>query len=271
MEAKADMLGFIGAGNMAGALIRGLIKSGLYKPEELAASDTDRARLKSLSEATGIRGMDSNISLVRESTAVVLAVKPQVLDSVIEEIRGEVRDDHLLISIAAGIPLGFISRALGREAAMVRVMPNTPALVGRGLSALAPGGGASKEQVEIVRAVFRAVGETVVVDESKMNAVTAVSGSGPGYVFRIMEAMAAGAEELGFGAEDAAKLVIQTFLGGAHLAAESGKELGELRRMVTSPGGTTEAGLSVLDRSGIREIMRETLAAAANRARELGS
>jgi pyrroline-5-carboxylate reductase len=271
MQAKADRLGFIGAGNMAGALIRGLVKSGLYSPEQLAASDPDRDKLALLSEETGIRRVESNLGLVRESTAVVLAVKPQVLKGVLEEIKEEAKEGRLFISIAAGIPMSTLTRILGQEVPLIRVMPNTPALVGMGMSALAPGAKASEEQVEIARCIFEAVGEAVVIDESMMNEATAVSGSGPGYVFRIMEAMAAAAEALGFSKEESVKLVVQTFLGAARLAADSGKGLDELREMVTSPGGTTQAGLSVLESAGIQEIMRRTVEAAEKRASELGS
>lgn len=270
MPSKTEPLGFIGAGNMAGALIRGLIRNGLYAPAALVASDSDAGRLEALVQETRIASHSSNPDLVRASSAVVLAVKPQVLPGVLEEIRDAVRDDTLLISIAAGVPLEGIRKVLQKEPPLVRVMPNTPALIGRGVSALAPGAKASAEHMDMARAVFEAVGDTVVVEEFMMNAVTAVSGSGPGYVFRIMEALVEAGEGVGFEREAAVRLVVQTVLGAAHLASESDRSLAELREMVTSPGGTTAAGLAVLDDRNLEEILISAVRAARDRAIELG-
>ena len=270
MTSKTERLGFIGAGNMAGALIRGLLRDGLYAPHELAASDTDPDRLAALARETGIRTHPDNPSLVADCTAVVLAVKPQILRDVIVEIRELVTPDLLVVSIAAGIPLSRIQEGLGEDLPLVRVMPNTPALFGRGMSALAPGRYATEEHLAVARAVFEAVGETLVVEESMMNAVTAVSGSGPGYVFRIMEALVEAGEGVGFEREAAVRLVTQTVLGAAHLAAASDRSLAELREMVTSPGGTTGAGLAVLDDRNLEEILLAAVRAALDRAVELG-
>jgi pyrroline-5-carboxylate reductase len=270
MTLKTERLGFIGAGNMAGALIRGLIQNGLYTPDSVAASDSDTARLESLAEETGMRSYSSNPELVQASTAVVLSVKPQVLPQVLREIRDAVEDHTLLISIAAGFPLDGIRTALEKEPPLIRVMPNTPALIGRGVSALALGEKASEEHMGVARAIFEAVGETVVVEEFMMNAVTAVSGSGPGYVFRIMEALVEAGEGVGFEREEALRLVVQMVLGAAHLAAESEKSLAELREMVTSPGGTTAAGLSVIDDQNLEGILISAVRAARDRAIELG-
>jgi len=270
MASKAKRLGFIGAGNMAGALIRGLLQSGLYGPRELAASDADSDRLAALAGETGIRTHPGNPALVEDCTAVVLAVKPQVLPDVLAEVRDHAAPDLLVVSIAAGIPLSLIRGGLGKDLPLVRVMPNTPALIGRGMSALAPGGRATDEHLAVARAVFEAVGETLVVEESMMNAVTAVSGSGPGYVFRIMEALVEAGEGVGFEREAAVRLVIQMVLGAAHLAVESDRSLAELREMVTSPGGTTAAGLAVMDDRNLEEILTAAVRAARDRAVELG-
>jgi pyrroline-5-carboxylate reductase len=270
MANKWKRLGFIGAGNMAGALIRGLLESGLYDPHELAASDADPKRLTALAGETGIRTHPDNPSLVLDCTAVVLAVKPQVLPDVLLEIRDQAAPDLLVISVAAGIPLSLIREGLGRDLPLVRVMPNTPALVGRGMSALAPGERATGEHLAAARALFEAVGETLVVEESMMNAVTAVSGSGPGYLFRIMEALVEAGEDVGFERDEAVRLVVQTVLGAAHLAAASDRSLAELREMVTSPGGTTAAGLAVLDEARLGEILTGAVRAARDRAVELG-
>lgn len=270
MTSKTGRLGFVGAGNMAGALIRGLLRSGLYEPDELAASDTDTARLDALAREAGIRTHPDNPSLVRDCTALILAVKPQVLSGVLAEIREHVPENQLIISIAAGVPLSLIREALGKEPPLVRVMPNTPALIGRGMSALAPGRLASDEHMAVTQAVFQAVGRTTVVEEAMMNAVTAVSGSGPGYVFRIMEAMVSAGQGVGFDHKTAVDLVLQTMLGAAHLAAESQHGLTELREMVTSPGGTTAAGLAVMEERNLEEILIAAVRAARDRAVELG-
>jgi pyrroline-5-carboxylate reductase len=270
MASKTERLGFVGAGNMAGALIRGLLQSRLYEPHELAASDADPERLAALAGETGICAHPDNPSLVRDCTAVVLAVKPQVLREVLVEIREQVTPDLLVISIAAGIPLSLIQGGLGEALPLVRVMPNTPALIGRGMSALAPGARATDEHLAVARALFEAVGQTLVVEESMMNAVTAVSGSGPGYLFRIMEALVEGGEGVGFEGDEAVRLVVQTVLGAAHLAAASDRSLAELREMVTSPGGTTAAGLAVMDDRSLEEILVAAVRAARDRAVELG-
>lgn len=270
MISKTKLLGFIGAGNMAGALVRGLLRSKLYEPDEMAASDTDTERLNALAREANIRIHPDNPSLVRDCTALILAVKPQVVPDVLAEIREQVSEDQLIISIAAGVPLSLIREALRKEPPLVRVMPNTPALIGRGVSALAAGSRASDEHMAVARAVFEAVGRTLVVEETMMNAVTAVSGSGPGYVFRIMEAMVRAGEEMGFDNKTAVDLVLQMMLGAAHLAAESEHGLAELREMVTSPGGTTAAGLAVMEERDLEEILIAAVRAARDRAVELG-
>jgi pyrroline-5-carboxylate reductase len=265
-----DIIGFIGAGNMATALVRGLIESGAEGAEKLCASDIHDERLKELSARFGLRVHPSNQALAQECTVIVLAVKPQNIRAVLEDIREEVRDDHLLISIAAGIPLKMISDAIGRDVAAVRVMPNTPALIQRGISALASGGKATAGDLGKARKIFDAVGGTVIVSEEMMDAVTALSGSGPGYVFKLMECFVSAGVKVGFDQGTALQLVIQTFLGAAHLAAESEKGLSDLREMVTSPGGTTAAGLTVMDERGLAAILEEVVEAACKRSIELG-
>ncbi len=262
--------GFIGAGNMATALIKGLIQSGVYNQDQLLASDQDEEALKGVFSRFGLRCYSSNRELVRESSIVVLSVKPQNMRGVLEEVKGEIRDDHLIISIAAGIPLSMISAIIGRDIPLIRVMPNTPALVQKGVSALAGGKLASPEHVAMAREIFSAVGETVEVEETKMDAVTALSGSGPGYVFRMMECMVEAGEAAGLGRDTSLRLVVQTFLGAAHLAKESEHSLARLREMVTSPGGTTAEGLAVLNTMGLDEMTRKAVEAAYKRSIELG-
>jgi pyrroline-5-carboxylate reductase len=262
--------GFIGAGNMATALIKGLIQSGVYDPDQIQASDEDEKALEKISRLFGISCYASNGELVRESSTVVLSIKPQNVREVLEEVKGEVRDDHLIISIAAGIPLKMIGSIVGRDIPLVRVMPNTPALVQKGVSALAGGRLVTPAHMAVAREIFGAVGDTVEVEEAMMDAVTAVSGSGPGYVFRMMECMVDAGVAVGLEMETSLRLVVQTFLGAAHLAKESEHPLSHLREMVTSKGGTTAAGLATFDEMGLHEIIEKAVKAACARSVELG-
>jgi pyrroline-5-carboxylate reductase len=201
---------------------------------------------------------------------LVLAVKPQIMDAVLEEIATAVTADHLVISIAAGVTIGRIQAGLRAPAPVVRVMPNTPALVLAGAAALAPGEFVRPEHLDLARAIFDTVGKTVVLDEKYLDAVTGLSGSGPAYVFLFLEALADGAVAMGLTRPEARLLAAQTVLGSAKLALESGKHTGELKDMVVSPGGTTAAGLAVLEKRAFRSAVIEAVAAATLRSKELG-
>ncbi|MDP6178472.1 MAG: pyrroline-5-carboxylate reductase, partial [Desulfatiglandales bacterium] len=229
MPMKKGMIGFIGSGNMATALVKGLIKSGFYQSNQLLASDNDREKSRKISEQFGVTDYSSNKDLVRECAIIILSVKPQVMREVLEDVRGEIRDDHLMISIAAGISLKMIHSIIDQDIPLVRVMPNTPALIQKGVSALASGKWATSEHMAIARGIFDAVGESVIVKEEMMDAVTALSGSGPGYIFKIMESFVDVGKKLGFDEETSIRLVVQTVLGAAHLARESEKSLSQLR------------------------------------------
>ena len=265
-----DTLGFIGAGNMATALIKGLISSGSYKKEQILATDKSQDSLIKVVETFGVRHCKSNPELASESAVIVLAVKPQNMRDVLEEIKGSIRKDHLIITIAAGIPLKMIQNIIGIDLPMIRVMPNTPALIQEGASALAPGPFAGETEMAAARKIFSAVGIVVEVKEALMDAVTALSGSGPGYVFRMMECMVEAGTNVGLEQDVALKLVIQTFLGAARLADKSEHSLPDLRKMVTSPGGTTAAGLRVFQESGLKESIVQAVDAACKRSVELG-
>jgi pyrroline-5-carboxylate reductase len=262
--------GFLGAGNMATALIKGLIESGVYDPDKLLASDKSPEALETVSQQFGVECFSSNADMVSKSSVLVLSVKPQNIKEVLEDIKEDLNEDHLVISIAAGIPLKMISQILMKDIPLIRVMPNTPALVQKGVSALAAGAFVVPEHMAIARTIFEAVGETVEVEETMMDAITALSGSGPGYVFRIMECMVDAGTAVGLERETSLKLVIQTFLGAATLAKESEHSLSRLREMVTSPGGTTAAGLSVFDSMGLQEMTKNVVEAACKRSVELG-
>lgn len=263
-------IGFIGAGNMASALIKGLLESGVADRDHLLAADKDQKALHRISADFGITCDRSNLRVVSESRIVVLAVKPQQIREVLEDIKRAVTDRHVVISIAAGVPLRSIQDTVGKDVPLIRVMPNTPALVQKGISALAPGEFCKADHMDMARRIFGAVGETAEVEEGLMDAVTAVSGSGPGYVFKIMECMVAAGAGVGLPEETAHNLVVQTFLGAAHLAKTSDDSLSELRRKVTSPGGTTAAGLAVLDEKDLSGIIQDTIRAAYARSLELG-
>ena len=269
MSSKVKRVGFIGAGNMATALIKGIIGSGLYSPDMLNVYDNDPDKLKTMYKTYHVEGVLSNKELVKACDIIILAVKPQVMNAVLEEIKGEVTKNHVVISIAAGIKIGSI-QDLGKDVPVIRVMPNTPALIQRGVSAVAAGEAVTPEQMNIALEILKAVGIAFTVDEAMMDAVTAVSGSGPGFIFRIMEYFIEAAENQGFDKDTATKMVIRTFLGASMLAEGSELPLSELRKMVTSPGGTTEAGLKYLDTNKAREIIGGTIEAARERSAELG-
>jgi len=234
------------------------------------ASDNNGEALKRISSKFGVKCHSSNADLVRGSATVILSVKPQNMREVLEGLKGEIRDDHLMISIAAGIPLKMIRTIIDRDIPLIRVMPNTPALVQKGMSALAGSERVTTGHMAIAKRIFGAVGDTVEVEERALDAVTALSGSGPGYIFRIMECMVEAGVSVGLERDTALTLVIQTFLGTAHLANESEHSLAGLREMVTSPGGTTAAGLAVFDEMGLDRMVREAVEAAHKRSIELG-
>jgi pyrroline-5-carboxylate reductase len=260
-------IAFIGAGNMAEALVKGLLRAGI-PPHHLTATDVRPERIDYFRSAFGIRAQGDNRAAALAASVVVLAVKPQQMAEALADL-ADAADRALFISIAAGIPTARIERALGGVARVVRAMPNTPALVGAGISALCAGAHAGPDDLALAEALLQAVGATVRIDESLMDAVTAVSGSGPAYVFRLMEAMEAAGVEQGLPPAAARALVLATVAGAGALAKASGRSPSELREQVTSKGGTTEAALKVLDEKDLMGAFSAAIAAAARRAREL--
>lgn len=264
-------IAFIGAGNMARSLIGGLLEEeGRYR---INAADPDPGQCTRLSDSFGIPATSDNLQALKDAEVVVLAVKPQVVHSVIAELRAELEQRRpLLVSIAAGVREVDISRWLGYPAAVVRCMPNTPSLVRSGASALYANAAVTPAQRDLAESILRAVGTVVWVDdEATLDAVTALSGSGPAYFFAVMEAMEAAGVELGLDPVQARLLTIETAFGAAKMALEAGESPAQLRANVTSPGGTTEAALRVLEQHGLGQVFRAALAAACARARELGS
>lgn len=267
---KQLTLGFIGAGNMASSLIAGLCADG-YAPEKICASDVDPEKLDALASRFGIKTSANNLAVVEKSQVLVLAVKPQSLREVALGLAAAVqRCRPLVISLAAGVTEADIDRWLGGGNDIVRCMPNTPALVKTGATALHGGDNISAEQRSRAEAIMRAVGLAVWVDrEDLLDTVTALSGSGPAYFFLLMEAMEDAAERLGLEPAAARLLTQQTALGAARLAMESDESPAELRRKVTSPGGTTEAAIASFENAGLSNVVLEAIRAAEKRAASL--
>jgi pyrroline-5-carboxylate reductase len=268
-ELKSARVVFLGAGNMAEALVHGLRKTGVCEPAGITVTDVREDRLQYFRAAFGVAATGDNRVAVAAADVVVLAVKPQVMGSVLREIAASLNKQALVISIAAGVPSRRIEEALGGTPAVVRVMPNTPALVGAGASAMAPGRWAGEEHLRWAGALMRAVGLVVPVDESDLDAVTAVSGSGPAYVFYLAEAMLEAARRLNLDEAKAQALVYATVEGAAKLLKESGVGPAALRERVTSPGGTTAAAVEVLNNRSVFDSVVEAIQAAAARAGEL--
>jgi pyrroline-5-carboxylate reductase len=256
---------------MASALIRGMLRAGLAPVESICASDPLAGTRDGLRDATGIRVYDSNAPVVQASDVVVLAVKPQTMRSVLDDVRRVIGPDHLVISVAAGITLASIAEGLEPGTRVVRVMPNTPALVGEGASAYSLGPSARPEDEAIVVALLNSVGRTVRVSESMLDAVTGLSGSGPAFVYVVIEALADGGVRAGLPRDVAMLLAAQTVLGAALMVRDSGEHPGVLKDRVASPGGTTIAGLHAIEKAGIRGGLIDAVEAAARRSAELAA
>lgn len=265
-------IGFIGAGNMAAALIGGLVDRG-RDARRIMAFDPDTEKTNRLRDRFSIRIVGDNAQLLRECDAAVLAVKPQVMRSVLTPLAGSLPDEPpLIVSIAAGIRVASIEKWLGRSLGVIRVMPNTPSLVGAGASGLYANERVTAEQRDTARNLMESVGITAWVDdEHQLDTVTGVSGSGPAYFMLFMEAMVEAAAGRGLPRETAHALVLQTCGGASELARRSDESLEQLRINVTSPGGTTERGLEAMKSAGIDEIIRSAVNAAADRADELAT
>lgn len=263
-------ISFVGGGNLAASLIGGLIEAGT-PAKQISVADPSMASRQRLAKDFGVQVSDDNCSACDQADIVVLAVKPQVMASVCEDISDLVtRAQPMVISVAAGIDTQTLSRWLDPLAAIVRIMPNTPALIGEGASGVFANSHVTKDQQAIAMAIAEAVGVAVwVEDETLMDVVTAVSGSGPAYFFLAIEALQAAAEAQGLAPEVARTLAGQTALGAARLASHSEEPVAELRRRVTSPGGTTEAALSVLEQGGFRQLMKDAVSGAVERSRTL--
>jgi pyrroline-5-carboxylate reductase len=263
-------IGVVGAGNMAEALIRGLVRGGHVPAEHVMASNPRQERLDQLQAAYKIKVSKDNREVARNAQVCILAVKPQIVDKVLREIGDQLEPGTLVISVCAGISTETIEAACGEGVRVVRAMPNTPALVGAGATAISAGKRASETDLATARAVFDAVGITVTLEEHHLDAVTGLSGSGPAYIFLILEALSDAGVKVGLSRRNAQKLAAQTVLGSAKMVLETDEHVGHLKDMVTSPGGTAIAGLHTLEEGGLRTTLINAVETATKRARELG-
>ncbi len=268
---KERKIGIIGAGNMARALVGGLLRGKHAKASQLFASDHGEVKTKAFAKEFGIQTATNNRDIGQKSDIVILAVKPQVLERVVDEISRTITPKKLIITIAAGVPISAIENRLPDRSRVVRAMPNVPALVGAGATALSGGDHASEEDMSVARAIFDAVGKTVVVDEVLLDAVTGLSGSGPAYIFLMIDALADAGVKVGLSRDTSLTLASQTVLGAAKLLIESGEHPGRLKDMVTSPGGTAIAGIHTLEEGGLRTTLINAVERATTRSKELGN
>jgi pyrroline-5-carboxylate reductase len=270
MSLKGKKVGFIGSGNMGEALIKGLTAANVVPREMIWASDVRGDRLKELGHAYGIQLAPDNLQLVREADVVIMAVKPQIMAPVLREIAPVFTRRKLMVSLAAGVSTETIRAALGKEGRLIRVMPNAPALVLEGATAIAKADGLEPDDMEVAGEIFSAVGRVVVLDEYLMDAVTGLSGSGPAYVAIVIESLADGGVRMGLDRITAMTLATQTVLGAAKLLLETRLHPGALKDMVSSPGGTSIAGIAALEEGGIRTTFIKAVERATQRSKELG-
>jgi len=256
---------------MGEVILKGMLEKKLASPETITVSEIDRERRDHVQSIYGVKMVESNTAAASDAGIVLLAVKPQIMASVLNELSGTCGASHLIVSIAAGITLEYMESRLDAGTRVVRVMPNTPALVGQGASAIAAGTAATSADCTLVQSILDAVGITAVVDEKLMDAFTGLSGSGPAYAFIMIEALSDAGVLMGLARATAQRFAAQTLLGAAQLCLETGKHPGELKDMVTSPGGTTIAAVKELEKGKIRETLMNAVVAATRRSRELGS
>ena len=269
--ADVGRIGFLGAGKMATALARGWMHAGLITREKITASDPVEVARQAFQKETGAACGESNKAVVEKSDILILAVKPQNMAALLSDVGAGVGKGHLVISIAAGVTLDQLMSSLGRDRRIVRVMPNTPCLVGASASAYSPGPGATPEDVQLVDRLLNAVGRAMPLPEKSLDAVTGLSGSGPAYIAVMIEALSDGGVRMGLPRDVATLLATQTVYGAAKMLLETGLTASALKEMVASPGGTTIAGLHALERGGLRAALIDAVEAATQRAVELGS
>ena len=262
-------LGVIGLGNMATAMIAGIIRSGLIRSADITCSDADPGQREKAEKSYGIRTADSNEDAIRNCDYVILAVKPQVYETVLPQIESAMKKEQVIISIAPGKTISYLEQRLVKGAKIVRIMPNTPALVGEGCTGVCRNENVSPEEYDFVMKMFAGFGKAFGVKESQMDAVVAVSGSSPAYVFMLIDAMADGAVAQGLDRETAIKMAAQAVMGSAKMVLETGKHPAELKDMVCSPAGTTIDAVAVLEKGGFRGTVIDAMCICAEKSRKI--
>lgn len=266
---KTKKIGFIGGGAICEALLGGLITKEIVDPRMISVHDVAAERLQYLKQRFDVHTQENGKLVAQNSDILFLTVKPQVMGKVLPEIGAQVRSQTLVVSVAAGITLASIEKYMP-EVPVIRVMPNTPVAVGAGMTAVARGTNATEESAQLVAALFSAVGRSVVVDESMMDAVTGLSGSGPAFMFLMLDALSDAGVRVGFPRQTAKLLAAQTMMGAAKMMLDTGEHPAQLRDMVTSPSGTSIAGVHVLEEKAVRAALIDAVVAATNRSREMG-
>jgi pyrroline-5-carboxylate reductase len=267
---KNKQVGILGTGNMGEALIHGLLYGHLCRPEQIFCSDVRAEKLKAIREKYGVKSTSHNVEVVKQSDIVILAVKPQIMKQVVEEIAKYLDLSKLIISIAAGVPLNAIEACARKDLKLIRVMSNICVSVREGVSTIAGGKHALKEDLMMAKTIFDSVGKSLFIEEGLLDAVTGLSGSGPAYIFLIIDALADAGVKVGLSRDDALILASQTVLGAAKMLIETGEHPGKLKDMVTSPGGTAIAGLHTLEEGGLRTTLINAVEVATQRSKALG-
>ncbi len=268
---NSKKIGMIGTGNMGNALIDGLIRSGATQAENIICSDASESQLEPIREKYQVATTTDNTAVVKASDIIIYAIKPQIMATVLKETAEFLNMDKLIISIAAGVPLAAIESLLGKDPRLIRVMPNVAVAVREGATAIAAGGHATDEDIQLAMTIFDSVGKSIFLKENYlMDAITGLSGSGPAYIFMIVDAMADAGVKVGLSRKESLLLSSQTILGAAKLLLETKAHPGELKDSVTSPGGTAIAGLHTLEKGGLRTTLINAVEAATNRSKELG-
>jgi len=270
---KNKKIGFIGGGNMAEAIIKGMLSSSTISGSNIFVSEPNKSRQNFLISEYKIKVMKDNLDLVKKTDVLIVAVKPQIIRQVLKDVTEHINEKKLVISVAAGVPISQIEKALSngkkKKLSIVRTMPNTPSVVQEGVTAITAGKGVGKSDLKISHEIFQSVGRTVEVPEDQIDAVTGLSGSGPAYIFMIIEALSDAGVKMGLSRNVANELTIQTVLGSALLVRETGTSPGELKNRVTSPGGTTIAGLHALEKGSLRATLMNAVEKATLRSKEL--
>ncbi len=267
---KGKKVGILGIGNMGEALLRGLLEGHVCTPEQLICSDVRLERMAAIRERYGVRGTPNNSQVTRESEILIFAVKPQIMKPVLEEVSKELDLSKLIISIAAGISLESIESGSGKDLRLIRVMPNICVSVREGMSAIASGKHVREHDLQIAKTIFDSVGKSLFVEEVLLDAVTGLSGSGPAYIFLIVDALADAGVKQGLSRSDALIMASQTLLGAAKMLIETAEHPGKLKDSVTSPGGTAIAGLHTLESGGLRTTLINAVEVATQRSKTLG-